>query len=141
MCDVWIIRNPKTKRYTFRQKHISGLFQRRLDYFYVSNSMQVSVKNKIGKTSCNLKIGKTSCNSKVKINSVIIKQDEITGQAEINKQIFSFYQSFLSRKVQNQADKIEAYLEHIPLPKLTNEQTLSCKSLVPEDEVFKSLKL
>ena len=35
----------KTKRFTFRQKHVSGLIQRRLDYFYISNSMQVSVKN------------------------------------------------------------------------------------------------
>ena len=43
--DIWRIRNPKTKRYTFRQKHVSGLIQRRLDYFYISNSMQVSVKN------------------------------------------------------------------------------------------------
>ena len=42
--DTWRIRNPKTKRYTFRQKHVSGLIQRHLDYFYISNSMQVSVK-------------------------------------------------------------------------------------------------
>ena len=46
----------------------------------------------------------------------------------------------LSRKVQNQTDKIEAYLELIPLPKLTNEQTLSCEGIISEDEVFKSLK-
>ena len=45
LCDIWRIRNPKTKIYTFRQKHVSGLIQRRLDYFYISNSMQVSVKN------------------------------------------------------------------------------------------------
>ena len=45
MCDIWRIRNPKTKRFTFRQKHVSGLMQRYLDYFYISNSMQVSVKN------------------------------------------------------------------------------------------------
>ena len=57
------------------------------------------------------------------IHSVIINQDEITDQDEINKQIFSFYQFLFSRKVQNQTDKIEAYLEFIPLPKLTNEQT------------------
>ena len=44
------------------------------------------------------------------------------------------------RKIQNQTDKMEAYLEHIPLPKLTNEQTLSCESIIFEDEVFKSLK-
>ena len=45
LCDIWRIRNPKTKRYTFRQKHVSGLIQRRLDNFYISSSMQVSVKN------------------------------------------------------------------------------------------------
>ena len=45
-----------------------------------------------------------------------------------------------SRKVQNQTDKIEAYLEHISLRKLTNEQTLCCKSIISGDEVFKSLK-
>ena len=55
------------------------------------------------------------------IHSVIINQDEITDQDEINKQIFSFYQSLFSRKVQNQTDKIEAHLELIPLPKRTNE--------------------
>ena len=43
--DIWRIRNPKTKRYTFRQKHVSGLIQRRLDYFYISNSMRVPIKN------------------------------------------------------------------------------------------------
>ena len=38
------------------------------------------------------------------IHSVVINQDEITDQDEINKQIFSFYQSLFSRKVQNQTD-------------------------------------
>ena len=46
LCDIWRIRNPKTKkRYTFRQKNVSSLIQRCLDSFYISNSMQVSVKN------------------------------------------------------------------------------------------------
>ena len=31
-------------------------------------------------------------------------------------------------------------LENIPLPKLTNEQTLSFEGIISEDEVFKSLK-
>ena len=44
-CDIWGIRNPKTKRYAFRQKNVSDLIQRHLDYFYISNSMQVSVKH------------------------------------------------------------------------------------------------
>ena len=45
-----------------------------------------------------------------------------------------------SRKVQNQTDKTEAYLEHIPLPELTNEQILSCQGIISEGKVFKSLK-
>ena len=45
LCDIWRIRNPKTKRFTFRQKHFSGLIQRRLDYFFVSNLLQESVKH------------------------------------------------------------------------------------------------
>ena len=44
-CNIWRIRNPKTKRFSFHQTHVSGLIQGRLDYFYISNSMQVSVKN------------------------------------------------------------------------------------------------
>ena len=75
-----------------------------------------------------------------RIHSVIINQDKITDQDKINKQIFSFYQSLFSRKVQFQTDIIEAYLDNIPLPKLTDEQTLSCEGIICEDEVFKSLK-
>ena len=44
----------------------------------------------------------------IQIHSVIINQDEITDQAEINKQIFSFYQSLFSQKFQT--DIIDAYL-------------------------------
>ena len=40
MTDIWRIRNPKAKQYTFRQKHISGFFHRRLDYFFISNIIQ-----------------------------------------------------------------------------------------------------
>ena len=39
LVDIWRIRNPKTKRYTFRQNHFSGFLQRRLDYIFVSNSL------------------------------------------------------------------------------------------------------
>ena len=40
LTDIWRIRNPKAKQYTFRQKHVSGLLQRRLDYFFISNNIQ-----------------------------------------------------------------------------------------------------
>ena len=74
------------------------------------------------------------------MHSLVINQDEVTYQVEINKQIFSFYQYLFSGKTQNQADKIEAYLELIPLPNLTNEQKLSGEGITSKDEVFKSLK-
>ena len=37
LVDIWRIRNPKTKRFTFRQYHATGFVQRRLDYFFISN--------------------------------------------------------------------------------------------------------
>ena len=40
LCDVWRIRNPETKSFTFPQQHISGFIQRRFDYFFVSNLLQ-----------------------------------------------------------------------------------------------------
>ena len=44
LCDIWRIRNPKKKRYTFRQHHTTGIIHRRLDYFFISNVMQESIK-------------------------------------------------------------------------------------------------
>ena len=42
------------------------------------------------------------CAIQSQIHSVIMNQDEITDQTEINKQIFSFYQSLFLCKIQNQ---------------------------------------
>ena len=44
LCDIWRIRNPKSKWYTFRQNHSSGFIQRRLNHFFVSNVQQECVK-------------------------------------------------------------------------------------------------
>ena len=43
LCDIWRIRNPKIKRFTFRQQSISGFIQRIRDYFFVSNLLRESV--------------------------------------------------------------------------------------------------
>ena len=43
--DIWRVRNKAAKKFTFRQSHFSGILQRRLDYIFVSNSMQYSIKN------------------------------------------------------------------------------------------------
>ena len=40
LTDIWRIRNPKAKQYTFRQRHVSGFVQRLLDYFFISNNIQ-----------------------------------------------------------------------------------------------------
>ena len=42
--DIWRIRNPKRKRFTCRQHHFTGFIQRRLDYFFISNSLRESIK-------------------------------------------------------------------------------------------------
>ena len=47
LCDIWRIRHPKFKQYTFRQNHSSGFIQRRLDYFFVPNVLQERVKKLI----------------------------------------------------------------------------------------------
>ena len=46
LCDIWRVRSPHKKLFTFRQKHFIGIIQRRLDYIFVSNSLQESVKKK-----------------------------------------------------------------------------------------------
>ena len=40
LCDIWRLRIPNMKQFTFRQKHASGFIQRRLDYFFIANSLQ-----------------------------------------------------------------------------------------------------
>ena len=44
LCDIWIIRNPKRKRLTFRQHHSTGFFQRRLEYVFIFKFFQKSIK-------------------------------------------------------------------------------------------------
>ena len=45
LCDIGRIRNPKMKKFTFRQQHRSGLMQRRQDYIFISNAFQESILN------------------------------------------------------------------------------------------------
>ena len=44
LCDMWRVCNPQKKLLTFQQKHFTGIIQRRLDYIFVSNVLQESVK-------------------------------------------------------------------------------------------------
>ena len=45
LCDIWRIRNPATSTFTFRQKHSSGFIHRRLDYIFISNTLQEFVND------------------------------------------------------------------------------------------------
>ena len=45
LCDIWQIRNPQSKTFTFRQCHFSGILQRGLDYLFIPNNMQELAKN------------------------------------------------------------------------------------------------
>ena len=40
LCDIWTVRNTKSKRFTFIQKHSSGFIQIRLDYILILNTLQ-----------------------------------------------------------------------------------------------------
>ena len=44
LCNTRRIRNPKKRKYTFRQKHLSGIIQRRLDYIFISQNLQEYIK-------------------------------------------------------------------------------------------------
>ena len=45
LCDIWRIKNPKTKTFTFRQKRFFGFIQRRLDYIFFSQNLQERTRN------------------------------------------------------------------------------------------------
>ena len=45
LIDIWRIRKPILKRYTFRKKHFSRFIRRRLDYIFVSNNIQENIKD------------------------------------------------------------------------------------------------
>ena len=40
LIDIWRVRNQHEKKFTFTQRHAAGFLQRRLDYIFISNSLQ-----------------------------------------------------------------------------------------------------
>ena len=40
LCDIWKIRNPNVKRFTFWQNHVPGFIERRLEFFLISKILQ-----------------------------------------------------------------------------------------------------
>ena len=45
LCDIRRIKHPKTKTFTFRQKHFSGFIPRRLHYIFVSQNLLERTRN------------------------------------------------------------------------------------------------
>ena len=45
LCDIWRKKHPKTKTFTFTQKHFSGFIQQTLDYIFVSQNLQERTRN------------------------------------------------------------------------------------------------
>ena len=45
LSDISRLKHPKTKTFPFRQKHLSGFIQRRLDYIFVSQNLQERTRN------------------------------------------------------------------------------------------------
>ena len=123
------------------------VFRQQLDAIYEEKAKGIKIRSKcncyeLGEKSIRffLNLEKHRVIHSQTYSIIIFNQEEITDQAETNKHIFSFYRSLFLHKAQNQTDKTDAYLKHIPLPTLTNEQTLSCRGIISDDEVFKSLK-
>ena len=45
LIHIWRVRNSSSTHFTFRKSYFSGFIQRRLDYIFMSNSVQQSVQN------------------------------------------------------------------------------------------------
>ena len=45
ICDIWRIRNPNNRYFTFRENHLIGFIECRLDYIFISNCLQEFVNN------------------------------------------------------------------------------------------------
>ena len=43
LCDIWRIRNPNVRRFTFLQNYVFGFIERKPDFFLISNILQWSI--------------------------------------------------------------------------------------------------
>ena len=40
LCDIWRVRNMKSRQFTFSQQHSSDVTQHRLDFIFILNTLQ-----------------------------------------------------------------------------------------------------
>ena len=52
MCDIWRVRNPNARRFTFPQNHFSGFIERWLDFFLISNILESITKTDVLDSFC-----------------------------------------------------------------------------------------
>ena len=89
LCDIWRLRNPKIKRFTFRQNHKSGFIQSRLDFFFVSNVFLV-LQESIHKTD----VLASFCSD----HSPILFVLDMIKEGQMGKGLWKFNSSLLSNK-------------------------------------------
>ena len=84
LVDIWRIRNQKKKKYTFTQNHYAGYLLRRLDYIFVTNTLQTQVKQ------CDIQIAVATDHSPVTMSICFIKDFEKgPGLWKFNKSLLS----------------------------------------------------
>ena len=96
--DIWRIRNPFSKRYAFRKK-FSGYIQRRLDYIFVSNTLQGSLQQ----TS----ILPSFCSDNV---SILVSYNKPT-KISLRKNFWKFNSSLV--KNETLALKLKEHIKHV----------------------------
>ena len=101
LIDIWRIRNPITKRFTWRQKN--PLIQRRLDFWLISNSLQDE-------------IDKTDIVTSIKTDHSAITLDiDSIGETNRGPSFWKFNNSFLDDEsyINLITDKVPAWLDEI----------------------------
>ena len=84
LVDIWRIKNLKKKKYTFTQNHYAGYLLRRLDYIFVTSTLQTQVKQ------CEIEIGVATDHSPVTMSICFVKDfDKGPGLWKFNKSLLS----------------------------------------------------
>ena len=58
----------------------------------------------------------------------------------MNHQLYHFYKTLFTEKLQIQNEHITAYLNQISIPVLTEEQSQTCEGPISENKLLKALK-
>ena len=118
LIDIWRIRNPFSKRFTFRKNHFSGYIPRHLDYIFVSNTLQESLQQ----TS----ILPSFC---IDHFSILVSYNKLT-EISLGKRFWKFNSSLVQDKTF--LLKLKIYIKHIKTsshPNFENNEHFKSKFL------------